>query len=429
VRPAETEGRYIIVSGHRRRAALRLLVEDGEERFRQAACIVERDQASPALRELRLIYANADTRQLSSAEVSRQAERVETLLYQLQEEGYAFPGRMRDHVAEACKVSKTKLGRLKVIRDDLREPFQSQYQSGQLSEQAAYALARLTAEQQELIYGAVGGKKIIGGRQAETLLTYFDAYTQAVESQECPRKPTTRCNNLLGMIQATAAAKYAYSECAGNCCLKCYHRDNCPGRCDHCREQQKEDKAKEAKAKAKRKKQEQRQQAQYHADSVWNARRLLPLIEAVGLGEKDELRFTGYSTQKVSFIRKWAAGNDETAHLYSAMFKPESISAAVDLAKQLHCTTDFLLGLTEDPNPPTLPEGQLVISGWMPGGTFPREPCEVVADFDTGEHALRRLAYFDGSGFKLKQGGAPIDATVVRWMALPPTGEEGEKSC
>lgn len=38
---------------------------------------------------------------------------------ELKEEGVEFPGRMRDHVAEACKVSKSKIARLKVIREGL----------------------------------------------------------------------------------------------------------------------------------------------------------------------------------------------------------------------------------------------------------------------------------------------------------------------
>ena len=70
VRPAG-EGRYNIVSGHRRRAAMALL---GEEKWRKVPCIVERDEASPELRELRLILANSATRVLTPAEISRQAE-------------------------------------------------------------------------------------------------------------------------------------------------------------------------------------------------------------------------------------------------------------------------------------------------------------------------------------------------------------------
>ena len=46
-----------------------------------------------------------------------QLRTVHPLLYQLREEGYEFPGRMRDQVAAACKVSAPKLARLKVIRE------------------------------------------------------------------------------------------------------------------------------------------------------------------------------------------------------------------------------------------------------------------------------------------------------------------------
>ena len=92
-------GHYTVVSGHRRRAALKELAKEDPARWQQVPCIVERDEASPALRELRLIYANSDTRRMSNADIAQQAERVEALLYQLQEEGLEFPGRMRDHVA------------------------------------------------------------------------------------------------------------------------------------------------------------------------------------------------------------------------------------------------------------------------------------------------------------------------------------------
>ena len=106
VRPAEDKGYYTIVSGHRRKAACMMIRDGGSDMFdRGVPCIVERGEASAALRELRLIYANSATRVMSAAELSKQAERVEMLLYTLKDEGMDFPGRMRDHVAEACKVS------------------------------------------------------------------------------------------------------------------------------------------------------------------------------------------------------------------------------------------------------------------------------------------------------------------------------------
>ena len=87
---------------------------------------------------------------MTSAEISRQAERVEMLLYQLKAEGVSFPGRMRDHVAEACKVSCSKLARLKVIREKLSADWSARYQADKLNETTAYALAQMPSDEQAM---------------------------------------------------------------------------------------------------------------------------------------------------------------------------------------------------------------------------------------------------------------------------------------
>lgn len=146
VRP-DREG-YIIVSGHRRATALRKLAGEGKQKFAEAACIIESGMESDAMRELRLIMANSDTRKLSSADLSHQAERVTELLYQLKEEGVEFPGRMRDHVAEACKISKTKLADLKVIREGLIPEWKTLWENGEIVEALALSIARMPEDHQ-----------------------------------------------------------------------------------------------------------------------------------------------------------------------------------------------------------------------------------------------------------------------------------------
>lgn len=79
-RNPEDPARYTIVSGHRRRAAVELLVGEDPDKWKEVPCIVETDEVSPALQQLRLIYANANTRVLLPAEVSEQAVQVEKLL-------------------------------------------------------------------------------------------------------------------------------------------------------------------------------------------------------------------------------------------------------------------------------------------------------------------------------------------------------------
>lgn len=151
VRPdPDDEGGYIVVSGHRRLTAIRTICKvDEPERWRTVPCIVERGELSPAMRELRLIYANSDTRRMSNADLSAQAERVEKLLYQLQEEGVEFPGRMRDHVAEVCQISPTKVGNLQVIKKGLKVPgIIARWEAGELPEAAALEIARMDDETQ-----------------------------------------------------------------------------------------------------------------------------------------------------------------------------------------------------------------------------------------------------------------------------------------
>lgn len=141
----ELEGHFVITSGHRRRAALELLNEI------EAPCIVVEACASPALQELRLIFANSDTRKMSPAEQAWQAERIEKLLYDLKEQGYKFTGRMRDYVAALTGMSRSKLARLSVIRKGLKPTgLVKAFEDGRLNESVAYEIAHYRPEAQEL---------------------------------------------------------------------------------------------------------------------------------------------------------------------------------------------------------------------------------------------------------------------------------------
>ena len=130
-----------------------MLAEEDPERWQEVSCIVQQDAASPALQQLQLIFANSSTRKLTPAEISEQAVQVEKLLYKLkEEEGYEFPGRMRDHVSEVVGVSKTKIARLKVIRENLEEFWKPHFEDNTLHESTAYYLSQLSGEDQYVVY-------------------------------------------------------------------------------------------------------------------------------------------------------------------------------------------------------------------------------------------------------------------------------------
>jgi len=126
----EDPGRYMLSVGHRRTEALRLLVKEGLEEFRFAPSIVDRTEKSDARKRLELIQSNLQTQALTSAELAQYAEEVEMCLYQMQQDGEEFPGKMRDHVAKACKISASKLARLKVIRENLVPELRQHWEEG-----------------------------------------------------------------------------------------------------------------------------------------------------------------------------------------------------------------------------------------------------------------------------------------------------------
>lgn len=228
----DAPGRFMIVSGHRRRAALELLVNEGKQQFAQVPCIQEAAAGSAALQELRLIYANSDTRRMSSAEISKQAERVEALLYQLKEEGMEFPGRMRDHVAEACKVSRSKLARLKVIRDNLDKGLKPYFEKGELTETAAYALAQQPAEIQRAVfdYRCTGkdGTKYLREWQVDEVA---DVYKKIMK-RSCKKCESGKCEHGAAMLGKIYDGSYSYKPCKHNkCCTECEMLASCKTAC------------------------------------------------------------------------------------------------------------------------------------------------------------------------------------------------------
>ncbi len=259
VRPdPEHEGEYIVVSGHRRRAAIELLVNEGKAAFGQVPCLIDGHQESEAMRKLRLIFANSSTRRLTSAELSQQAVDVEKLLYQLQAEGTEFPGRMRDHVADVCQTTKSKLARLKVIREKLIEPLKAEWEKGDLTESSAYAAAQLPAERQREVMDYLSKTKWHSEPKDWTEYSVRDA-VKIIEAESkltnCVKLRGEICTHHEGRLTRRAGNEYGYSDHCynGKCCKGCPSLTTCKNVCDRCAVE-----ASEAKAKLKAQKAEER---------------------------------------------------------------------------------------------------------------------------------------------------------------------------
>ena len=141
-------GRYRLVSGHNRLTALRRLRDRLGDGFpADVLCRVlppmTRDQEVSAV-----IEANRQRRK-SDALLAQEAERLTESYIQRREAGEDLPGRIRDRVAGALQVSRTKLANISAIKNGIKVPgILRHWEQGDIPEAAALEIARLDQEAQ-----------------------------------------------------------------------------------------------------------------------------------------------------------------------------------------------------------------------------------------------------------------------------------------
>lgn len=421
VRPdPDNPGYHIIVSGHRRRAAIRKLVDEGREDLRKIPCIVESGQESTAMQELRLIFANSSTRKLTDAEIADQADRVAELLYQLKEEGVEFPGRMRDHVAEACQVSKSKLARLKVIKEKLELPFIDQWQAGKLDESPAYELARMPMEIQWRI-----------GKFKKLPSTYALRRIREKAEKGATWTPTLRCPNGTPCTHADSfllvSGENPYRGCDGSkCCFNCdagaeCNHYCCDRMCSKAKaaraERQNKEKARLAASARKRLTEAQRKTIPF-------AQRVARAADAANLADKVKISWDNWGAVTVGDARDWAEGNFENWPHYGAeypRFTPDALRSPLTVMEVLECSADYLLGKTDD-----LHLSALAPTKYITGQT-PDRPTEAMGLFDLGDglELYRTPVRWDGKQWIFPLG-ASIESPCVGWYPIPPTPDLSE---
>ena len=445
VRPGEG-GHYVVVSGHRRRAAC-LLIRDGDGDHKDmfsagVPCIVDYDSCSEAMRKLRLIYANSSTRVLSSAEQSRQAEDVTALLYQLKEEGIEFPGRMRDHVAEACRISRSKLARLHAIRNNLLPELLERYDRGEIPEETAYQLSRLPMQAQAGVETCLmtGRKKQLPYSAAvERIVRDLDVYTKPASCRSHAGGPDCMITN----VHICRSLWEPYRDCKnltgannkGICCRDCNDSDHCSWACQECKDSRKLDAAAEKEKEAARAKEEKArkeiQQKQFRKQRQEQAQRIRRLTDELGLIDECPLP-PDYSWKPgltVKNIERWAEGDFGDEYFYDADIVPTQVKSLREWMELLECSADYLLGLTDDPTP-AAERGPVSGSdtnlptpaGWSTGDPMEIGDYVVVAGHPLTEMAgctVRTIRHWDGTEFVDEKTNVRLDLRVYRWVQLP----------
>ena len=341
----QDDGSFLLISGHRRFKAWGILREKDPVKYQTIPAIV-REFASGPMAELALIMANSSARKLSMPELSQQAQRVQELLYELKEQGYSFPGRMRDQVAKACNVSATKLARLKVIRDSLSESWKPLWESGELNESVAYELAQGSPEIQERIFKAARSEVNVSGVQRVRKAMEGDV---TYDGTQVKKPGCGKCKHGDAFLRHDMSD--GRDNCLGRaCCVNCEAAtrswDPCPRACSLAKKSKTDVNARKREAEEQARLEKQAKLRQEIRES---AQRLLKAADAAGVDDSTKISQGLYSYVTVEWLRK-AAGDEDIGYYYRNEIAPCNLNVP-EVAKTLKCSADYVCELTDELHP------------------------------------------------------------------------------
>lgn len=389
---------YRLISGHNRFAALRRIhsakYEDG------VPCLV-----LPAMDEhvelAAIIEANRQ-RVKTQALLAEEAEKLTQAYMARKRAGENLPGRIRDRVADAMQISKTKLANLNAIRNGIKVPgIKQRWERDEIPEAAALIIARLPVEAQyRLLDWVIDGNHSYSMRDVKKFAVMWGGCMH-----KCPES-SGFCTN----AEAIYNQDYHGGEWSGaGCCMKCLARDTCPAACGFARPHEPEEGAGGIAPPPKLENRVELSAEDWQVRRERFSERLRAARESTGL---DRAAFAEKIGEYKATYSAWENGN-----------LPGS-SAFPRLAQALGVSTDYLYGLTDDPAPKQWQpldeahwpaDGQLVAIAWDNplGGTYYETARCVGGYYDT-------YPFVDtDSGCELEEPSHGEYDSGYCWMPLP----------
>lgn len=319
----DESGGYRLISGHNRFAALRRIhsakYEDG------VPCLV-----LPAMDEhvelAAIIEANRQ-RVKTQALLAEEAEKLTQAYMARKRAGENLPGRIRDRVAEAMQISKTKLANLNAIRNGIKVPgIMAKWERDEIPEAAALEIARLPVEAQyRLLDWVIDGHHNYSMRDVRQFAVMWGGCRKECPETGgfCPHAQDIYDQDFHGGVWHGAG-----------CCQQCNKKDTCPAACGFARPHEPEECAGGIAPPPKLENRVEDTHETWSQKREQFSARLRELREKTGM---DRQAFADSIGQYKATYSAWENGN-----------LPGS-DAFPRLAKALGVSTDYLYGLTDDP--------------------------------------------------------------------------------
>ena len=190
------EKKYRLIGGHRRYEAIKLLINDGDDRFKKVPCKVNRS-LNEIEEQLRLIKSNSDTRELTPQEKREQMKQ----LIELYKKKQLLTGEkinIKKEVAAASGTYPKTVERYDNINNRLIDELKEYFDSSKITFTDAYNFATLTEEAQLAILDLLKSKDKV---TKEELKTIKEANKQLSDENEKNKKALEEKETLIHNLE------------------------------------------------------------------------------------------------------------------------------------------------------------------------------------------------------------------------------------
>lgn len=164
-----SNGKYKLISGHRRFKAILELVEEKELDWTTVPCRIE--NLTELEQDLLLIISNSTTRELTPFEKSMQVKEVRNIAEQMSEKD-DIKFSVREFIQTILKMSSGEVGRYETINNYLIDEVKEDFEKGNISTDVAYQTPRLPEHKQQEIK-----EKIVEAAKEDKKITAKDVRT------------------------------------------------------------------------------------------------------------------------------------------------------------------------------------------------------------------------------------------------------------
>lgn len=195
---------FWLVSGHRRHAAINMLVQEGEEQFAEVDCRYK--PMTETEFRMELLIGNTFNRKPTDYDKMIEAQEWKDLLQQMKKEGSFKPekgSRTRDYIAAIMGEATGTIGTLQQISNNATDAVKEQFETGAMNMTAAAEVSKLPEENQNAIAEAVAAGQET--RAAEIKAMAEQSQTRTMDEPEEGEEQEEHCRATQEQMKETVS--------------------------------------------------------------------------------------------------------------------------------------------------------------------------------------------------------------------------------